>query len=436
MSSRGLSVSVPHGSPLSKRGGGSPGADATTLRRDATVVIMAVDEADKAVVKHPTVHMQMQRSAQNVNQQPESLFHIHRNRRHAHGGHSSHDEFNEDHIDYWTLRFKHVEAPPPPPTTTASMVAKHAHASGSHHGKVDRTLESGFLADFFDRYWTKVQKGIITAVIIWGLYVINDVQKNAEGLRKNYHETLIIRFANCGLGLMCAAALSTPFIQKRKLLMPVVGLAMITFGVAQIVFGMWDENELDPAYSVIMILIPSTSSTLFKQRFIFTVTFQAALLLLYILITYAFDSFHSASDLVLTALGLFFANCLFAIHAYRREYKMRKDYLAKCQLEREEVRSQNLLLRMLPASVIAKLREGSEFIYYKHESVTLLFSHIHNFDEHVHSMTAMQVIRMLNSLFTRFDELTDIHGVYKVETIGDGQHTTATRRRVRDEAAG
>ena len=91
----------------------------------------------------------------------------------------------------------------------------------------------------------------------------------------------------------------------------------------------------------------------------------------------------------------------------------------KCQLEREETRSQNLLLRMLPASVISKLREGSDFIYYKHERVSLLFSHIDAFDTHVQSMTAMQVIRMLNALFTCFDELTDVHGVYKVETIGD-----------------
>lgn len=98
---------------------------------------------------------------------------------------------------------------------------------------------------------------------------------------------------------------------------------------------------------------------------------------------------------------------------------MRRDYLMKCQLEREEVRSQNLLLRMLPGSVISKLREGSQFIYYRHESVSLLFSHIHDFDDHVSNMTAMQVIRMLNSLFTSFDELVDVHGVYKVETIGD-----------------
>ena len=182
--------------------------------------------------------------------------------------------------------------------------------------------------------------------------------------------------------------------------MPVVGFAMITFGVAQIVFGMWDENELDPAYSVIMLLIPSTSSTLFKQRFIFTVVFQFALLFLYIMLTYSFDRFHSAGDLVLTAVGLFFANILFAVHAYRREYKMRKDYLMKMQLEREETRSQNLLVRMLPGSVIAKLREGSDFIYYKHESVTLLFSHIHDFDSHTSAMTPLQLIRMLNTLFT------------------------------------
>jgi class 3 adenylate cyclase len=403
------------------------------LQRHSTVVIMARDEADRAVVGHkqgssdglfsPAINGRAVRGRESlIGASGEAHYHEHPNSTLL-PHHNYDDEFSTDHIDYLTLRFKHLEQNAANQAATSALKSnKAAPAHSTAHPAsrlIDKTLEGGFLADFFDRYHRRIIKAILTATVIWALYVVNDVQKNDQGLRKNFQETLIIRFVNCGIGVICAILLMTPFIQKRKLLMPVVGFAMITFGVAQIVFGLWDENELDPSYSVVMILIPSTSSTLFKQRFIFTVVFQAAILTLYIIITYAFDSFHSSSDLVLTALGLLFANCLFAMHAYRREYKMRKDYLMKCQLEREEIRSQNLLLRMLPGSVIAKLREGSEFIFYKHDEVTLLFAHINDWDTHVHAMTAMQVIRMLNSLFTRFDLLCDEHGVYKVETIGD-----------------
>ena len=31
----------------------------------------------------------------------------------------------------------------------------------------------------------------------------------------------------------------------------------------------------------------------------------------------------------------------------------------------------------------------------------------------------LEIIKLLNSMFSRFDELTDKHNVYKVETIGD-----------------
>jgi hypothetical protein len=32
---------------------------------------------------------------------------------------------------------------------------------------------------------------------------------------------------------------------------------------------------------------------------------------------------------------------------------------------------------------------------------------------------AVQVMRFLNELYTKYDELLDVYGVYKVETVGD-----------------
>ncbi|KXZ49407.1 hypothetical protein GPECTOR_21g633 [Gonium pectorale] len=54
-----------------------------------------------------------------------------------------------------------------------------------------------------------------------------------------------------------------------------------------------------------------------------------------------------------------------------------------------------------------------------HESVTVLFADIKGFTEMSKEVSAAVVMTFLNNLYTRFDSLTDVYGVYKVETIGD-----------------
>ncbi|GFR48461.1 hypothetical protein Agub_g10364, partial [Astrephomene gubernaculifera] len=54
-----------------------------------------------------------------------------------------------------------------------------------------------------------------------------------------------------------------------------------------------------------------------------------------------------------------------------------------------------------------------------HESVTVLFSDIKGFTEMCKQVPPAAVMTFLNDLYTRFDSLTDVYGVYKVETIGD-----------------
>ncbi|GFR42727.1 hypothetical protein Agub_g3645 [Astrephomene gubernaculifera] len=54
-----------------------------------------------------------------------------------------------------------------------------------------------------------------------------------------------------------------------------------------------------------------------------------------------------------------------------------------------------------------------------HEQVTILFADIVGFTSMCKEVPAKTVMKFLNDLYTRFDTLLDIYGVYKVETIGD-----------------
>ncbi|GIL74056.1 hypothetical protein Vretifemale_3970 [Volvox reticuliferus] len=81
----------------------------------------------------------------------------------------------------------------------------------------------------------------------------------------------------------------------------------------------------------------------------------------------------------------------------------------------------NRLLRaMLPRKVIQQLQKGQQTVVEEyHDPVTILFTDIVSYTEVASQLTPLQVVKLLNDLYTEFDALTDKHGVYKVETIGD-----------------
>ena len=78
----------------------------------------------------------------------------------------------------------------------------------------------------------------------------------------------------------------------------------------------------------------------------------------------------------------------------------------------------NLLYKMMPKRAIAKLRRG-QTVLEKFNLVTIFFSDIVGFTSMAGAMRPIQVMQMLNELYTELDKLVKKHQVYKVETIGD-----------------
>ncbi|KAM6178192.1 guanylate cyclase soluble subunit beta-2-like [Rhynchocyon petersi] len=85
----------------------------------------------------------------------------------------------------------------------------------------------------------------------------------------------------------------------------------------------------------------------------------------------------------------------------------------------EKKKTETLLYAMLPQHVANQLKEGKKVAAGEFKTCTILFSDVVTFTNICAACEPIQIVNMLNSMYSKFDRLTSVHNVYKVETIGD-----------------
>ncbi|HSA33658.1 MAG TPA: adenylate/guanylate cyclase domain-containing protein [bacterium] len=89
-------------------------------------------------------------------------------------------------------------------------------------------------------------------------------------------------------------------------------------------------------------------------------------------------------------------------------------------LEQRRELTEQLLLNILPKPIAERLKYApNEIVAESHDYVTVLFADLVNFTAMSAQMSPVDLVNLLNKVFTEFDRVAEKYGIEKIKTIGD-----------------
>jgi len=105
------------------------------------------------------------------------------------------------------------------------------------------------------------------------------------------------------------------------------------------------------------------------------------------------------------------------------------------EIKKERDKSDKLLLNILPKSIATRLKAGESVIADKHDEVSMLFADIVEFTPQSKKLNPAELVSMLNTIFSKFDDLSIEYGIEKIKTIGDNYFAVSGLKENSKEAA-
>ena len=107
-----------------------------------------------------------------------------------------------------------------------------------------------------------------------------------------------------------------------------------------------------------------------------------------------------------------------------RTYIQQRDF-ALAQLEREQQKSEHLLLNVLPASIAAVLKDEEGTIAERFDDVSVLFADLVGSTPLGAELDPVLMVDLMNDIFSYFDTIIEQLGLEKVRTMGDSYMVVA-----------
>jgi len=88
-------------------------------------------------------------------------------------------------------------------------------------------------------------------------------------------------------------------------------------------------------------------------------------------------------------------------------------------LAEEQKKSERVLFNVLPSKIAERLKNNQGLIADGYADVTVMFADLVNFTQLTEQMSPEQMVGLLNTVFSGFDDLSEKYGLEKIKTIGD-----------------
>ncbi len=206
--------------------------------------------------------------------------------------------------------------------------------------------------------------------------------------------------------------------------------AMLVFGLTVNVVVIWIGAISPPAgfflyttYAIVFVTVgPFLARMNIKTQIAYTVLTLVIYNVFDALVTHAAMMVHLSINLATFTLG-----AVGALAARELDLQNRLAFLQRriireqmAALDAERSRSETLLLNVLPRRIADRLKEAPGVVIAdRFASATVLFSDIVGFTQMSTQLPADELVKRLDAVFTRFDDIADQLGLEKIKTIGD-----------------
>ncbi|MDX2272166.1 MAG: adenylate/guanylate cyclase domain-containing protein [Cyanobacteriota bacterium] len=283
-------------------------------------------------------------------------------------------------------------------------------------------LEALFLADYAHRSLSYVRQVTLSGVLAFGLFGLLDVWVYPVGMIRD--QLSLLRY-----GIICPLLLGIfALTYRRASLRWMQLLCSGAIGVAGLgIIGVRMIVPPTPGFDEVhvgLLLVLVYAYTLARLRFVYASAVSWLVVVAYQWMAWQVVGIPSAVwgkssfFLVVTSLIGMFAS-------YSYEFAVRKDFWQTRQLQAEQDRSEKLLLNILPKPIADQLKQTQGIIADHFVEVTVLFADLVNFTQLAEQLPPVQLVDLLNQIFSQFDRLVEKYDLEKIKTIGDAYMVVA-----------
>mmetsp|Transcript_6836 Transcript_6836/g.19324 ORF Transcript_6836/g.19324 Transcript_6836/m.19324 type:complete len:1393 (+) Transcript_6836:72-4250(+) len=187
-----------------------------------------------------------------------------------------------------------------------------------------------------------------------------------------------------------------------------------------------DHAPQDHIFKLIFMLLFDSVTKALTPRFFHSVVFVVLAVLIVVIqllppsnceLPRSSSWFSAQGHLLFVAAAV-----LNAVGSHQDEQDSRARYKSKCAVELTSARTEKLLDRLMPPLIVASLRSmapGAAPPSHEFRHATIAQSDLCGFTQLASQRSPLEVVKFMGDLFGAFDDLTNLHQVYKVDTVGD-----------------